>query len=139
MIGLVLIFTIVPLGKSFAARILTSFLYSVSLHAVYFYVCTYASVSEIFVCHAIYQSVINEIRTRTIVFILGAGWFTIPLSSDMLDHSSQSLFLSYHKISLLFHCGIPALCLGDLGIFLILAHPSLKAYRLSIRQFLVFL
>jgi hypothetical protein len=34
-----------------------------------FYVYTYASVSEMIVCHAIYQSVINEIRKRTVVFL----------------------------------------------------------------------
>ncbi len=81
MIGLVLIFTTIPIGLTFSQR--ASFLISftpVSLHAVYLYVCIFTYVSEMIVCHAIYSCVSSR-----------AGIFTIVAQGNVCTASPKNL------------------------------------------------
>jgi hypothetical protein len=71
--GLIIIFSTNPIGLTFSQRILTYFLYH-SKSMGFVSLCLYY-VSEMIVCHAIYQSVMNEIWKRTVTFILERAYF----------------------------------------------------------------
>ncbi len=102
LIGLVVIFTIVPVGLTPSQH--TSFLPSfilVSLRAMYVSMSisvTYAS--EMIVCHTIYQSAINEIQKRTVVLL----WERVVCDSATFcqEHFMYNFFHEALKLSIFF-------------------------------------